>query len=78
MNPVSTPYQYSFGRQQSLRGIKYHSVRPDLIIIDDLENDENVETKGQRVKLYNWLTKVLMKCGGTAPLFVYQLLLIQS
>ena len=56
---------------QSLRGIKYNSLRPDLIIIDDLENDENVETEMQRVKLYNWFMKVLLKCGNTAPLFVY-------
>jgi predicted phage terminase large subunit-like protein len=56
---------------QSLRGIKYNSVRPDLIIIDDLENDENVETDGQRVKLYNWFTKVLLKCGGVNPIFTY-------
>lgn len=56
---------------QSLRGIKYNSIRPDLIIIDDLENDENVETDGQRIKLYNWFTKVLLKCGGINPIFVY-------
>ena len=56
---------------QSLRGIKYNSIRPDLVIIDDLENDENVETDGQRIKLYNWFMKVLLKCGGTNPIFVY-------
>lgn len=56
---------------QSLRGINYNSVRPDLIVIDDLENDENVETDGQRVKLYKWFTRVLMKCGGINPIFVY-------
>lgn len=56
---------------QSLRGIKYNSIRPDLVIIDDLENDENVETEGQRIKLYNWFVKVLLKCGGTNPIFVY-------
>jgi predicted phage terminase large subunit-like protein len=37
----------------------------------DLENDENVETDGQRVKLYNWFTKVLLKAGGTNPIFTY-------
>jgi predicted phage terminase large subunit-like protein len=56
---------------QSLRGVKYNSVRPDLIVIDDLENDENVETDGQRTKLYNWFMKVLLKCGGSNPIFVY-------
>jgi predicted phage terminase large subunit-like protein len=56
---------------QSLRGIKYNSIRPDLVIIDDLENDENVETDGQRLKLYNWFMKVLLKCGGNNPIFCY-------
>ena len=56
---------------QSLRGIKYNSLRPDLIIIDDLEDDENVETELQRIKLYNWFMKVLLKCGNTTPIFVY-------
>lgn len=56
---------------QSLRGIKYNSLRPDLIVIDDLENDENVETEMQRIKLYNWFMKVLLKCGNTTPIFVY-------
>lgn len=59
------------GAAQKLRGIKYNSNRPDLIIIDDLENDENVETEGQRRKLFNWFMKALLKCGSTDTLFVY-------
>lgn len=56
---------------QSLRGIKWYSNRPDFIVIDDLENDESVETEGQRNKLYNWFMKVLLKCGNTTPVFIY-------
>jgi predicted phage terminase large subunit-like protein len=37
----------------------------------DLENDENVETEGQRRKLFNWFMKALLKCGGASPIFIY-------
>ena len=33
------------GANQKLRGIKYNNTRPDIVIIDDLENDENVATR---------------------------------
>ena len=59
------------GAGQKLRGIKYNSVRPDLIVIDDLENDESVETEGQRAKLFNWFMKALLKCGYTDTIFIY-------
>lgn len=52
------------GAGQKLRGIKYRHYRPDVIVIDDLENDENVETEGQRAKLLNWFQKALLPCGS--------------
>lgn len=52
------------GAGQKLRGIKYRQFRPDTIIIDDLENDENVETEAQRAKLLNWFQKALLPCGS--------------
>ncbi len=52
------------GAGQKLRGIKYRQFRPDKIIIDDLENDENVETEAQRAKLLNWFQKALLPCGS--------------
>jgi predicted phage terminase large subunit-like protein len=59
------------GAGQKLRGIKYNNKRPDLIVIDDLENDENVETDTQRKKLFNWFMKALLKCGYTDTIFLY-------
>lgn len=56
---------------QKLRGIKYNSVRPDMIIIDDLENDENVETDDQREKLFRWFTKALLKCGDKRTIHLF-------
>ncbi len=46
-----------------LRGMLRRGRRPSLIVVDDLENDKHVETKGQRTKLRDWLTKALIPCG---------------
>ena len=45
------------GAGMKIRGLKFRSFRPDLIIIDDLENDELVESADRRKKLKNWLVK---------------------
>ncbi len=54
----------SAGAGQSLRGIKDRHQRPSLIVIDDLENDENVRTVEQRLKLLDWFTKSLLNLPG--------------
>jgi hypothetical protein len=43
------------GAGQTVRGTKYRHNRPDLFIIDDLEDDEMVENEERRNKLYRWL-----------------------
>ena len=52
------------GAGQSLRGVRKKESRPDLVICDDLENDELVNTVAQRDKLYNWFNKVLINVTG--------------
>jgi hypothetical protein len=42
------------GAGQQVRGILYDRYRPDLIICDDLENAESVESEEQRTKLKQW------------------------
>lgn len=59
------------GAGQKLRGIKYRHYRPDIIIVDDLENDESVETEAQRQKLLNWFQKALIPCGSTNEKIIY-------
>lgn len=59
------------GAGQKLRGIKYRHYRPDVIIVDDLENDESVETEAQRQKLMNWFQKALIPCGSTTEKIIY-------
>lgn len=48
------------GAGKSLRGSKWRSKRPDLIIGDDMENDEMVENPERRKKLKKWLLKALV------------------
>lgn len=50
----------SFGRGEGLRGVRNRQYRPDLIICDDLEDDEKVESKTQRDKLEDWFFKALV------------------
>jgi len=47
------------GAEQKLRGLNWDGTRPDLIIIDDLENDEAVANKERREKLKNWFNKAV-------------------
>lgn len=42
------------GAGQQIRGRKYRSQRPDLFVVDDLEDDEAVESNEQREKLWKW------------------------
>ena len=59
------------GATQKLRGIKFRSNRPDLVIIDDLENDEAVESETSRAKLKSWMLKALIPVGSPNVSFVY-------
>jgi len=58
------------GAGQKLRGLRHGSYRPDLVIVDDLENDESVESPDQRRKLENWFFKALMKIGQPDTVFI--------
>lgn len=42
------------GSGMKLRGIRHRFTRPDLMIFDDIENDENIQSADQRAKLYRW------------------------
>lgn len=48
------------GAGQSMRGIKRRGNRPQVILVDDLEDDEAVLNKESRRKLKNWFFKVLL------------------
>ena len=50
----------AFGRGQSLRGVKHEDVRPDGCLIDDLEDEESVNSIEQRDKTQRWLMRTLL------------------
>ncbi|MDX2469085.1 MAG: phage terminase large subunit [SAR324 cluster bacterium] len=52
-----------FGTGKRIRGASHGTYRPDLILGDDLENDENCQTPMQRENLYKWLWKGLLPLG---------------
>lgn len=54
------------GAGQSLRGLRHGAKRPSLIIGDDLENDEAVQSPEQRLKLENWFKKSLSNLPGAS------------
>ncbi len=58
------------GAGQKLRGMRHGSKRPDLVIGDDLENDEAVESPDQRKKMEKWFFKALMKIGQKDTVFI--------
>lgn len=53
----------ALGAGKKIRGRRYKQYRPDLIIGDDLENDENVQSPDQRKKDETWFTRALSKAG---------------
>lgn len=61
----------ALGAGKKIRGRRHKQWRPDLIICDDLENDENVNTLEQRKKLRNWFYKAVSKAGDTYTDIVY-------
>ncbi|UZV71460.1 phage terminase large subunit [Pasteurella multocida] len=57
------------GAGQKLRGRRYGAYRPDLVVLDDIENDKSVEKPEQRNKLHNWVLKAVLKLGAAGEKF---------
>lgn len=57
------------GAAKSLRGFVHGAYRPDLVILDDLENDDNVRSPQQRDKLETWLKSAVLKLGVVGEKF---------
>lgn len=58
----------AIGSGKKIRGRKHRNWRPDLIILDDVEN---VRTPEQRKKLKDWFDKAVSKCGDDYTDIVY-------
>ncbi len=61
----------AIGSGKKIQGRRHKQWRPDLILCDDLENDENVNTPEQRRKLLSWFNKAVSECGDTYTDIVY-------
>lgn len=49
-----------------IRGLKYKNFRPDLIVLDDIENDKNVKSEENKRWTYDeWFLKAVLRAGGT-------------
>ncbi|MCX7258019.1 MAG: phage terminase large subunit [Polaromonas sp.] len=57
------------GSGKKLRGLRHGPWRPDLCVLDDIENDEQVRSPEQRDKLQGWLTKTVLPLGGAGAKF---------
>jgi len=53
----------AFGSGKRMRGLRHGPHRPDLVFLDDIENDENVRAKAQRDKLQAWVAKTVLNLG---------------
>ena len=49
--------------EQSIRGMRHGEHRPDLIILDDVEDTNTVKTQEGRDKIFNWLTSEVIPAG---------------
>ena len=54
---------HALGSGKRMRGLRHGPYRPDLVILDDIENDENVQSPDQRDKLERWLNKAVLNLG---------------
>ncbi|MBT5551711.1 MAG: phage terminase large subunit [Nitrospina sp.] len=59
-----------WGKRKRLRGARHGNRRPDLVICDDLEDDENIDSPEQREKDRKWFFKAVMKVGGRYTVYV--------
>ncbi len=57
------------GSGKKLRGLRHGALRPDLCVLDDIENDEQVRNPEQRDKLESWLKKTVLPLGGAVDKF---------
>ena len=58
-----------FGAGQQLRGTRFQSYRPDLVVMDDIETTEATKSEDQRRKLKDWMVADVIPLGKMARFF---------
>lgn len=60
------------GISSGIRGLKHHTMRPDLVLLDDLQTAEDAENPASVDKLLNIIKKDVMNLAGKGKLAVLQ------
>ena len=58
------------GHGEKVRGLKNRQYRPDYVVVDDFENDENVENPKQVTKGMKWLKRAVIGSLGKGYTFL--------
>lgn len=53
------------GSGMAIRGARYKHIRPDLLILDDIQDKEAMESQLQRQKLFDWYSRDVKPLGDT-------------
>jgi len=56
---------------QSIRGMRYLQYRPDLIILDDIEDPDSVSKLEGRNKTYHWINNDIIPAGDDNPRIIF-------
>lgn len=56
--------------EQSTRGIRHKQYRPDLIILDDIEDYASTRTRDGREKVFEWFTREIVPLGDLSTRIV--------
>lgn len=62
---------FSRGRGQSPRGLRFREMRPDYIVVDDLDDDEMCRSEARVREMTKWVKEALFGCfGGKGGRFI--------
>lgn len=53
----------ALGAGQNIRGVRHREDRPDLIVLDDVENSESIATAEARSKVERWVHRSILMAG---------------
>lgn len=53
----------ALGSGKKVRGRRFGPHRPDMVVLDDIENDEQVRSPDQRDKMERWIDNAVLKSG---------------
>lgn len=80
MNTLDNKYEFittsdtkvvAKGVGTQMRGLRYLSFRPDLFVLDDLESQENTNTKDIREKNLHWFRAEMLEALGFGGMCIY-------